>query len=150
MSLPSNDVEMFSDAISKRLIEHLNWDSFKSVHCYEEIKSLNEISTAEFREHLNRLPHINVILQDKNSILPDQDQKYDLVIVPTLGFDAKGNRLGWGGGYYDKLLAKQTKALKVGLCYQVGFVVKGLPAEPHDIPLDMAITESKSYKFNSV
>lgn len=149
MPLSPNEVETISNAVSKRLIEYLNWDSIKSVHCYEEITSLNEISTAEIRKYMDNMSHIRVTLQDKISTPLKVDQKYDLVVIPTLGFDLKGNRLGWGGGFYDQFLADQRQALKIGLCYQIGYLPKGLLAETHDIPLDIVITESKTYSFNS-
>jgi 5-formyltetrahydrofolate cyclo-ligase len=59
----------------------------------------------------------------------------DLFIIPGVAFDRSGNRLGMGGGYFDRLLAlASSKATLFGLAY--GFqVVKHLPAEPHDIPV---------------
>lgn len=65
----------------------------------------------------------------------------DFVIVPTLGFDARHNRLGYGKGYYDRLLA-QTKAISVGLAYGQSEVSKTIPVEPHDQPLDYIITNN--------
>jgi 5,10-methenyltetrahydrofolate synthetase len=66
---------------------------------------------------------------------------FDAVIVPMLGFDPRTlHRLGYGGGYYDRFLAAQPAAHKIGVCYEIG-KVEGLPNEPHDIPLDMIITE---------
>jgi 5-formyltetrahydrofolate cyclo-ligase len=68
-------------------------------------------------------------------------EKFDLILVPCLAFDKDNYRLGWGGGFYDRFLAAQPKALKIGLCYQNGFVKEGLTHQPHDIPLDKIITE---------
>ena len=67
----------------------------------------------------------------------------ELVIVPLLAFDASGNRLGQGGGYYDRTLAAlaaRTKAVLVGLAY-AGQEVPSVPAEGHDRPLDAVLTE---------
>lgn len=68
----------------------------------------------------------------------------DMVLVPMLGFDAHLYRIGYGKGYYDKFLAQtRPDCLKIGLCFDTGFVQDGLPHEPHDVPLDAIITESK-------
>lgn len=66
--------------------------------------------------------------------------KIDLVIVPGLGFDRKGNRLGRGGGYFDRLLAKATHAAKIGLAFKEQRVTR-IPVEAHDIPVDRVITD---------
>lgn len=64
----------------------------------------------------------------------------DLVAVPGVAFDRNGNRLGRGGGYYDRLLADFT-----GLSAAVAFdfqILPTIPCEPHDRPIDAIITES--------
>ncbi len=63
----------------------------------------------------------------------------DIVIIPALAFDEEKNRLGFGGGYYDRLLAK-TNAFKIGICYDFQ-IVKKIEAENHDIKMDMIITD---------
>ncbi len=68
----------------------------------------------------------------------------DLVIVPGIAFDYSGYRLGYGGGYYDKLLPK-VKGLKVGLVPE-RFWLPQLPREEHDIPVDVVISESRIYR----
>jgi 5-formyltetrahydrofolate cyclo-ligase len=72
------------------------------------------------------------------------DEVFSVIVVPTLGFDDSLNRLGYGGGYYDRFLAKQRDALKIGLCYEEGHVKK-IPIEKHDIPLDCIISEKRVY-----
>ena len=70
----------------------------------------------------------------------------DIVFVPLVGFDRRGIRLGMGGGYYDRALAfRRTRAiwhapLLVGLAYALQEVERITPA-PHDVPLDLVITE---------
>jgi 5-formyltetrahydrofolate cyclo-ligase len=66
----------------------------------------------------------------------------DLVVVPVVGFDQRGTRLGMGGGYYDRTLADATATLKIGLAYDCQ-EVEALTVEPHDIALDYVITESR-------
>ena len=68
-------------------------------------------------------------------------QRLDAVVVPGLGFDRAGRRLGQGGGYYDRLLARlPRRVFRVGWAYAVQ-VVDALPADPHDQGVDMVITE---------
>lgn len=74
----------------------------------------------------------------------------DLVVIPGTGFDLKGNRLGYGGGYYDRLLSYESKQLArvenhiptIALAFeeQIG---EEIPAEPHDIKVDMIITDKR-------
>lgn len=65
----------------------------------------------------------------------------DLVLMPLLGFDAAGTRLGYGGGYYDRTLAAiGKKPLLVGLAFACQ-ELPHIPREPHDVPLDVVITE---------
>ncbi|MFH1641393.1 MAG: 5-formyltetrahydrofolate cyclo-ligase [Nanoarchaeota archaeon] len=64
----------------------------------------------------------------------------DLVIVPGVAFDKEGNRIGYGGGYYDTFL-KNSKAKKIGIAFDMQIVDK-IPAEKHDIKVDKIVTES--------
>ena len=64
---------------------------------------------------------------------------WDLVIVPLLAFDRRGYRLGYGKGYYDRLLAAgSVTTIGIGFAEQE---IDMLPAEPHDIALDWIVTE---------
>jgi 5-formyltetrahydrofolate cyclo-ligase len=146
MKLTNGQVEVYSAAITKNLIDLLNWESFETIHCYENIISLREVQTEVLLNFLAEKGK-RVTLQDKTGGQPLAKERYDLIIVPTLGFDAKGRRMGWGGGFYDRLLAQQPKALKIGLAYESGYVAKGLPSEVHDVPLNIIITEKKIYKL---
>lgn len=70
-------------------------------------------------------------LQDLNNI--------DLIIVPAVALDKKGNRIGRGKGYYDKLLSA-VNTYKIGIIYSYQ-LVETIPSEKHDIPMDMVITD---------
>lgn len=63
----------------------------------------------------------------------------ELVVVPAVAYDRKGRRLGRGKGFYDRFL-QHTKATKIGVGYDFQLVDE-LPAEPHDVPMDMIITQ---------
>lgn len=57
----------------------------------------------------------------------------DLIIVPGVAFDKKGNRMGFGGGFYDRFLEKR-RVKTVAFCYEFQ-MVEELPVEEHDIPV---------------
>lgn len=61
-----------------------------------------------------------------------------LVILPGLVFDDAGNRIGYGGGYYDRFLEKEPHHPTVALCYDFQ-VVPSLPRDPHDIPAGLIL-----------
>ena len=66
----------------------------------------------------------------------------DLVLVPGLAFGRRGNRLGYGAGFYDRLFQRLApSALRVA-CLQDALLVDRVPAEPHDVPVDLLVTES--------
>jgi 5-formyltetrahydrofolate cyclo-ligase len=71
---------------------------------------------------------------------PGRPEKLDLVIVPGLGFDGKGGRLGRGEGYFDRFLLRTGKARKIGLAFREQ-VVRKIPVTPHDVPVDRLITD---------
>jgi 5-formyltetrahydrofolate cyclo-ligase len=69
----------------------------------------------------------------------------DLALIPALAFDRRGNRLGRGKGFYDRLLANSGfRALKIGIATE-RFLLPEIPTEPHDIIMDLVITESGIY-----
>ena len=68
--------------------------------------------------------------------------KVDLIIVPGIGFDECGYRIGHGKGYYDTLLRNSTKASHIGLAFE-SQIVKKIPIEAHDFPVHMIITERR-------
>ncbi|HEX4271810.1 MAG TPA: 5-formyltetrahydrofolate cyclo-ligase [Rhizomicrobium sp.] len=69
----------------------------------------------------------------------------DLLLVPLLAFDAHGHRLGYGGGFYDRTLAL-LGVPAIGIAY-AGQEVASLPRGPHDMALEMVVTEKGARKF---
>lgn len=63
----------------------------------------------------------------------------DLIFVPLVAYDLHGNRLGMGGGFYDRTLAQAPHLVRIGLAHCCQQVTQ-LPIEPWDIPLDHFIT----------
>ena len=82
-----------------------------------------------------------------------QDQEHELVptviLAPLLAFDMEGYRLGYGGGYYDRMLAarrKQGNVIVVGLAFDIQRVDM-VPRDPHDERLDWVLTQSGPHQF---
>lgn len=65
----------------------------------------------------------------------------ELIVVPAVAYDRSGNRVGRGKGYYDRLL-KDSKAVKVGVGYDFQLMDESIETEPHDVCVDIIITEN--------
>jgi 5-formyltetrahydrofolate cyclo-ligase len=71
----------------------------------------------------------------------------NVILVPLLGFDDHGQRLGQGGGYYDRTLERlQANVLAIGVAWSCQQVA-AIPAEDHDIPLAGVITPNEFHRF---
>jgi 5-formyltetrahydrofolate cyclo-ligase len=81
------------------------------------------------------------ILEPKE-IDPISIDKIDLIIVPGVGFDKQGRRIGHGKGYYDNLLRNSKKTIHIGLAFEFQIVEK-IPTEAHDVPVQKIITEKR-------
>ncbi len=153
-----------SQVIAGRAFDLIDRSNVKNLHVYLPIDGLGEINTlpliqtikqknpeARMAASLKKGKNVSTYwldekLQPVEKVLGDT--KFDMVIVPMLGFDEKGHRLGYGGGFYDEFLAKQPQSKTVGLCYESG-KIDGLPYERHDVPLNCVVTEKKIYKFGN-
>lgn len=76
----------------------------------------------------------------------------DMLLVPLVGFDRTGHRLGYGRGYYDRAIAAARATGRrvplVGLAFAVQEVER-VPAEAHDVPLDWVVTEKETLELRS-
>lgn len=107
----------------------------------------DENAPMEFREHTDPFGESDLapgpfgLLQPQNdarSILPD------LVFVPVIGFTTQLDRLGQGGGHYDRWLAAHPGRIAIGLAWDVQ-CAETLPTEPHDVMLDAVVTPTRMY-----
>lgn len=73
-------------------------------------------------------------------ILPSRPPEWDLILVPLLGFDRQGYRLGYGAGHYDRLLP-QTRGAILGVAFSIQEIAT-IPHEAHDVPLPAIMTET--------
>ena len=89
-------------------------------------------------------PGSYVIPEPPEAACPEINPSHiDLVLVPGVAYDRRGYRLGYGAGYYDRFLRLlRPDALKVGLAYSFQ-VLDVLPAEAHDVPVDLVATEEE-------
>ena len=77
----------------------------------------------------------------------EDESNIDVVIVPALAIDPFGNRMGQGGGSYDRALSR-TSAWKVGIVGAAELIHHTLPTEDHDQPLNAAATPTLLVRFN--
>jgi 5-formyltetrahydrofolate cyclo-ligase len=73
-------------------------------------------------------------------------EKVEVALVPGLAFDLRGHRLGRGGGHYDRVLARLSPdSITIGLAFELQ-LMKRLPVEVHDVPVDLIVTEIRVIK----
>ena len=76
---------------------------------------------------------------------PDAEELVpDILFVPLVGFTERLERLGQGGGHYDRWLAAHPEARAIGLAWDAQ-LVESLPVEPHDMALDAVVTPTRMY-----
>ncbi|MBF4982827.1 5-formyltetrahydrofolate cyclo-ligase [Nonlabens mediterrranea] len=174
LEMSLQEVEDCSIQIANQLLTLDIWD-FKMYHLFLSIEKYKEVQT-EFLLHILQGKDKNVVISKSNfkdyslnhflltddtriiinkwgipepddtGILIDEKQ-LDVVFVPLLVSDLKGNRVGYGKGFYDRFLKNcRPTTLKIGLSF-----VKPLNFEietnPNDIPLDMLVCPNQIYDF---
>lgn len=80
--------------------------------------------------------------QDSQTLAPDA---VAAVLVPGVAFDRDGGRLGYGGGYYDRLLPRLGGAVRIGVCLEAQ-LVPAVAVEAHDQRVDAVVTEAGVYR----
>lgn len=74
------------------------------------------------------------------SEIPADPENIDTILLPMLGFDRKGGRLGYGAGYYDRFLAKNPRIRKIGIAFACQ-ETEDLPVDENDIHMNCIMTE---------
>lgn len=148
-----------SEKILARLEQHPDFVKAERVMLYNALP--DEVQTQAFLEkwHLKKqiiLPtvvgdDIIPVAYEKDTdfavgdfnILEPQNEPYkgdfDLIVVPGVAFDHKGNRLGRGRGYYDRFLCQHLSVKRIGICFDFQLVDE-IPTEPFDIRMDEVIS----------
>jgi len=98
---------------------------------WSELRSLDELTPSTF----------GIMEPKEDCVRPVEHGERDVALVPGIAFDAAGRRIGYGGGYYDRFLASFS-GKKVALAYELQ-VYDSIPSEPHDLPVDVIVTEDR-------
>lgn len=159
----SLDIDNLSEKIINNLFELDIFQHAQNICTY--ISFGNEINTQKILNLKNKNIYVPKIINDKiimvkytpNDLSPNKynilepntneiyiPQKEDVIIVPALSCDKNFNRLGYGGGFYDKYL-KNTNSVKISLLPNALFS-DNLPTEPHDEKVNIIITETNILK----
>ncbi|CEN32558.1 5-formyltetrahydrofolate cyclo-ligase [Capnocytophaga cynodegmi] len=167
------EIEEKSLQIANQLLKMPIWD-LKTYHIFLPIEKMYEINTEYILNILYGkdkdiiLPKMNkpdkslshfllteqtILKKNSWGVVEPQNgfeispSKIDLIFVPLLAYDKKGNRIGYGGGYYDRFLSEcRSDAIKVGLSFfspeeEIEDVLD------FDIPLDYCVTPFEIFKF---
>ncbi len=168
-NLPKKEVLEKSDQIKKRLYETSEFKNSSTILFYvsydnevfthdmiKECLSIGKEVVVPFSDKENRRLILSkldgwdelkqgsygILESVKENIKKIDIDKIDIIIFPGVGFDEEGRRIGHGKGYYDALLKKSVNALHIGLAFEIQ-IVKKVPIESHDIPVDKIITEKR-------
>lgn len=158
-------------------LKSLDWDSCTYVHIYLPLEKFNEPDTTSFIKWIkDYYPHIrlvisksdlssgemmNYLLEDETKLVANNwgvlepisgisvdEEKIDLVLVPLLVVDTRGNRVGYGKGFYDRFLQKcRPNVRTIGISFFEPVELISDIGE-WDVRLNECITPSKIYTFN--
>ena len=92
------------------------------------------------KDHSVLVPSTFGVPEPIGNEIPASGDDVDTIIVPMLGFDRTGRRIGYGAGYYDRFLAKNRTLRKIGIAFSCQ-EFETLPVDEYDIPMDCIITE---------
>lgn len=79
------------------------------------------------------------------SEIPASPKEVSVAVIPVLGFDMRGNRLGYGAGYYDRFLAQYPDITRIGLAFSRQ-EIPVIPCDENDVKMDLIITEKGIYR----
>lgn len=151
---------------SKVVFIYVNMDSeintidiIKTLLISDKIVAVPKVIPVSLKERQMKALKINSMLQLNESgafgILEpsveceDISEDVDLIIIPGLAFDINGNRLGYGGGFYDRFLRKYPNSKRVALCYDFQ-IFDEIPHEFFDEKVDLIISEEKIISLEKV
>ncbi len=166
-ALPEHTYLEYSSRIISSLTSLQEYSQAGTVHCYVSLNDRNEVNTLplikELCENEKKLvvPVTDfetgklhgIYLDDYESLKENKwgvkepeggkqasPSDYDLVVVPMVGGDRHGNRIGYGKGFYDRFLSS-VDCPKIGLLFEA-CLLDHVPSQSFDIPMDLLITEN--------
>lgn len=177
-ALTPEEISLFNKGLLNQFSE-LSFSKIRHLHTFLPIAGRREPDSLLLISWLRREhPGINIVISksnfeqasmqhyvwDENTLMYRSKQgitepaggsgvpsaELDMVLVPLLAFDTKGNRVGYGGGFYDRFLNQcRPDAIKIGLSF---FKPVELISDvsPHDIPLNACITPERTWRFTGV
>ena len=176
-ALSPDDISENSRQIADRFFREFDFTAIETLHCFISIPRLREIDTALIYKRIwADFPHVRVVAPRMNAMTGEIDSvsftceaelvendwgirepagsemidpfEIDAILVPVLCYDRKGNRVGYGKGFYDKFLARcRGDCRKVGLSLFPPVDTINNVGE-HDVPLDHCLTPDTFYSFS--
>lgn len=175
LGLSDAEFQRLSKRLTDNFFSSLDLSSIKVLHTFLPIEKQKEINTWMIIDRIRRehpqirlsVPKINnqtstiesFYFEDANQLekntwgimepkqgIPTPTDKIDAVLVPLLAFDRKGNRVGYGRGFYDKFLSN-ISCRKIGLSFFPPVQsIEGMSAQ--DVPIDVAVTPEGVFNLN--
>ena len=172
LQLTLEDLDNLSLKISNKLLELPIWNNFQLFHIFMSISEKKEIDTSYILTVLQGkdkdivIPKMqgdilkHYLLTDNTRLVKNKwgvpepvdgialtAEQMDVVFVPLLAYDTKGNRVGYGKGFYDSFLkACKPHVIKIGLSlFEPEEIIEDTREE--DIPLDYCVTPNNIYAF---
>ncbi|MBA2380264.1 MAG: 5-formyltetrahydrofolate cyclo-ligase [Blastocatellia bacterium] len=171
-----DDAAEYRLKIAALFLDLLDTGNFKAVHCFLSVAKSNEVDTLPIFEGIwTKYPAVETyaprlaeqpgdiesvrisretpLIENSWGIrepvgLPVAASVMDVVIVPLLCFDRGGHRVGYGKGYYDRLLAEcRPDCVKIGLSFFPPVEEIG-DLHGADVPLDLVITPNETFRFS--
>lgn len=165
--LTEDTIQCYSDKITKHVIEHQLFQNAQSIYCYinckREVITTGIINAAWAMNKRVAVPKVEgtnmnfYYIQDFTDLSlgyfrilePTTTQEAEddnaLLIMPLLAFDTQCNRLGYGGGFYDRYLKEHPQYDTIAIAYELQRV-PCIPTEGHDLKPKMIITEGRRYE----
>ena len=165
-ALPDNACEARSSAIAERLFTLAEFDRASTVLAFasirNEVRTRTSMQTAWKAGKRVALPRVvgnelRLHLVDSDTVLVDgafsvpepaetatqvQPEEVDFALVPALAVDPRGYRIGYGGGYYDKLIPRLNEACTCVVAYDFQLISE-VPELAFDVPVDLVVTDAR-------
>lgn len=136
-------ISNFPEVETKKIIENL-WELGKKV----VVPKCNPVDHSMAFYAINNFNQLETVYMDLQEPIPEKTElvnskEIDVMIVPGIVFDKKGNRIGYGGGYYDRYLEKYDGIL-ISLAFDIQ-LVDAVPTDLYDLPVQLLITENNRF-----